>query len=820
MNPPPWSGLGADVRQAFRQLRKSKGLTIAMLATLALCIGITTAIFSMVYALMLKPLPFREAERIVELYGSAVKAGLNKMPSNVVHYLDYSRNATSYESLGLWQPSGGIFGDEGSAEQLAGARVTADLFEVLRVQPLLGQFFTREQNRPGADKVVVLTQSFWEKQFNEDPAVLDQVLRIDGESLRIIGVAPRVVETIDARVRYLQPLSWPPEAEDPNRRYALYLNFLGRLKPGVTAEQADAEAKALEARYYDAAPPPIRQFIDRSGVTLNVRSAQAERVQPVRTSLYLLQAAVAFVLLIGCVNVANLLLVRANARQSELAVRFALGARRGVIARQLLVESLMLTMLGAVAGIGLAWAALQAINHYTAELLPHALPMSFDVRVLSFAVALTIIVGVMIGLVPVLHLWRTNLTEVIQRGGRSASAGRGVRTLSGTLVVAQVAVALVLLTGAGLLIQSFARVLNTDPGFDPRHVIVGRVALPAAHRASDEAARAIQDRLVRASEEIPGVSRATVSASTPYHGGLPLNALTLEDDVLPPGTPQPGAYLVMVTPSYLDTLRLRLVEGRFFETTDQNPEFRRVVVDESFARKFFPNRSPIGGRFTFGGRPEKPEDWITIIGVVRDVPHNGVEDRTGNPFVYHLAQGRPGGLTLFLRTDRPLSDVVPLLREKVRAIDPAIPLFDTRSLEDAMELSFDRRRAVMLLLVAFAGLALFLSALGIYGVLAYDVSQRTREIGIRGAIGATRGQLIGMVLRQGFWRTALGLAVGLIGAWLLSRFMTSLLFEVEPTEPFVYLTGSIILLLVAALSSYLPARRAAAIDPLVALRTE
>jgi predicted permease len=322
-------------------------------------------------------------------------------------------------------------------------------------------------------------------------------------------------------------------------------------------------------------------------------------------------------------------------------------------------------------------------------------------------------------------------------------------------------------------------------------------------------------------KEIPGVTSVALSAATPFQGGLPINAFTLENDTLPPGSPQPGAFRVIVTPGYADTLGLKLVEGRFYEEADQAPGRRQFVVDQSFARKFFPNRSALGGRFAFGGRPEKPADWPVIIGVVKDVPHNGVEEKSGNPFIYQIMQGgRPGGYTLFLRTNRSTGDAVAALRNKMRTIDPASPLFEVGVLQEAVDSSFDNRRAVMLLLAALAGLAMFLSALGIYGVLAYDVSQRTREIGVLSAIGASRGQISGQILKQGLWKGGIGVVLGLIGAALLSRSMTTLLYNVRPTDPTVYAAVSFVLIGVALLASYLPARRASRIDPLVALRDE
>ncbi|MDI1248335.1 MAG: ABC transporter permease [Lacunisphaera sp.] len=817
-----FSGVGGDLRHACRLLWKGKGMTATTLLTLALCTGATTAIFSTVYSLMLKPLPFHEPERIVELYTSAAKAGLDKMPANVPIYLDYSKNASSYETIALWSFGQQMFGLDESPISLDMARATAEIFPILRVQPLLGEFFSKEQNKPGADKVVVLTQSFWRTQFAEDPGVLGREVRLNGETFKIIGVAPRVFEAWDARVKYVVPLSWPPAQENPQGRYGVGLQLFGRLKPGAMAGQADAEAKTLEKRYVEASPPPVKAFAERSGMTMNVGGVQEQRVKPVRSTLLMLQGGVAFVLLIGCVNVANLLLVRANARQSELAIRSALGAGRGTIARQLMLESLLLTVLGAGLGLGVAWGALRTSNFYLAKMLPQSLPATLDLRVLGFAIGLTVVIGLLIGLVPVFHILRTNLAEIIQSSSRSASSGRGVRALSSLLVVVQVAVALMLLTGAGLLVHSFAKALGVDPGFNPKGVVTARIVIPRPHRATAEAADKFQERLRQALLELPGVTSLALSASTPFQGGLPINAFTLEEDTLPPGSPQPGAFRVQVTPGYAETLGLKLLEGRFYEEADRDPKRRVYVVDESFAKRYFPKRSALGGRFSFGPRPEKPEDWPTIIGVVKDIPHNGVEEKSGNPFIYQVVpQGaRPGGATLFLRTSRPAEELVPALRAKLKALDPTIFIYEAGALEKAVGSAFDNRRAVMLLLAAFAGLALFLSSLGIYGVLAYDVAQRTREIGVRMAIGASAGQIISLILWQGLWKAGLGVGIGLTGAVLLSRYMTTLLFGVKPIDPMVYAVVSLGLIVVALLASYLPARRAAKIDPLVALRDE
>ena len=816
-----------DARHALRTCVRNPAFSAVVIATLALGIGATTAIFSSVYSLMLRPLPYPEPERIVELYPSAVKQGLNRIKASIPLYLDYSKHATAYESVGLWTFFYSLVGEDDSVARVPGVRVTAEIFSILRIKPVLATLFTKDKNRPGNDKVVLLTQSWWQQQYGERPEVVGQRIRIDDEAYTVIGVAPRVLEAFDARMKFVIPLSWPPAAEQG--RYSTGIQLFGRLKPGITVSQADAEAKLMEKRYVDAGPSRLRQFVDGSGMTMNVGGVQEQRVQPVRATLLMLQGGVAFVLLIACFNVANLLLVRANARHSELAVRSALGAGRAVIARQFLLESLLLTFAGTALGLGVAWGALRVTNFYLAKMLPESLPASLDYRVLGFAVALAVVVGLLIGLIPALHVLRTNLAEAIRSSSRSASSSRGARALSGVLVVAQIAVALMLLTGAGLLIHSFREALRVDPGLDPTNVVTARIALPRDYRANDEIALTMRQRLLDRMREIPGVAAVALSFSTPLHGGLPINPVTLEH-ALPPGSVQPSAFRVFVTPDYLETLGLKLQDGRFYSEADQAAGRQFFVVDQSFSQRFFPNGSvsagsAVGGHISFGARSDKPENWPTIIGVVKNVPHNGVEEKSGNPFVYQLIQSQrqggpppPAGLTIFLRTTRPTPDVVARLREKVRAIDPAIPLFEAGSLVGVVGSSFDNRRAVMLLLTAFAALALFLSALGIYGVLAYDVSQRIREIGVRKAVGASQGQIAGVIVRQGLWKGGIGVLLGLIGATLLSNSMTTLLFNVQPTEPVVYVAVSIVLIGVALLASYLPARRAARIDPLVALR--
>jgi predicted permease len=815
------AGLEGDLRHAGRRLLKEPAFTALALLTLTLCIGANTAIFSLVYALVLKPLPFPGPTRIVEIFNAFPKAGFNHFPTNIVQYSDFKANAPAFEAVALCGSNRVMVGEVGATDRMLAAYCTAEMFDVLGIKPVVGQFFTLKNSRLGEDQVVVLTESYWKSHYNEDPGVLGKTMRVEGKPCQIIGVAPRAFEAFNAQARFIMPFAWKPEDVSPNDRYSCSTPLYARLKPGVPLSRGLGEVAGLEQHFYDTTNADFKSFLDRTGHKIGVGLVQAERIERIKSSLYLLQGGVIFVLLIGCVNVANLLLTRANGQQSELAIRAALGAGRGVIARQLLVESLVLTLAGAALGIGLAYGAVEAINHFTAKLLPNMLPVAIDGGVLAYTLAVALAVGLLIGLVPVVHILRSDLAQVIQRSSRSSSGGRGVRALSSVLATGQVAVALVLLSGAGLLIHSFANAIAVDPGFDPRNLVVGSIALPSAYNDKDKSA-AFQLKLARALGEIPGVDGAALATGIPFEGNLPILALTLKDSLLPANSPQPGAFLIGVSLDYFRTLKVPLLKGRFFGETDTAKDARPVfVVDERFEQRYFPGHSAVDGHFTFNGPPSKESDWPVIVGVVRNIPHNGVEDKSNNPFVYYpVAYTSPGGLNIIVRSSRPAADLISSIREKLLAIDPSIPLFETGTVQNAIDGSVDGRRAVMLLLGGFAGLALFLSAMGIYGVLAYDISQRTREIGIRGAIGATRSQIVGLIMVQGLWKTGIGLVVGLAGAVLLSRYMTSMLFELKPSDPWAYLLVSLLLATVAAVACYLPARRASRIDPNAALRTE
>jgi predicted permease len=808
-----------DFFQAGRMMRRNYGFTLTAVVSLALCIGANVAIFSMLYALVLKPLPFHAPSKIVEIYNSFPKVKIDKLASNLAQYFDYKQNAEAFSEVGLWRLDDSIVGDVGETARVPGAIATAEMFDLLGVKPLLGHFFTPENHVPGAEKVVVLTQSYWSARFQNDPHVLGHALRIDGEPFEIIGVAPAVIESFDPQARFIRPLTW--KTGDNFSRLGYSPTLYARLKSSATVSDAYAQAVSLEKRFHDGAPQGTRDFLDRTGHVIRVDTVQSQRTAPVRDQLFFLQGGALFVLLIGCVNVAALSLARSNARRGEFAMRMALGAGRAPIVRQLLVESTLLVILGTAGGVALAGSCLGAMNHFTAQLQSGSIPFGFNGHVFAFAGFVAVILSLIIGTLPVVRVLGSGFSAPLHGQGRGTSQNRTSRAASGVLVVMQTAIAFVLLMGAGLLLRSFFNAVAVKPGFDPRQLINARIAVPA------DKERSFPPRLEQALSEIPGID-VSLASSTPfvliphYQVSMQLDAFGLRAYPLPAGAPQPSIYRGGVSLSYLRVMHIPLLQGRWFNESDKlNP--RTTVVDESFANRYFPGRSAIGQRIVFNSAPPgKEEDWLEIIGVVGNVRHNGIEDRSGLPFAYMpLSQmSLYGTMSVFIRTDRSLAEVSGLLRKKIAAIDPTLPIVAIEPMAGVINESLGNRRGIVQLIGSFAGLALLLSAVGIYGVLSYDVSRRTKEIGVRSAVGATRAQIAGMVIRQGMKKTILGLLIGLAGAATLSRFATSLLFEVKPNDPSIYAAGAAVLLAVAFLATWIPARRAAKVDPVIALRAE
>ena len=815
-------GIWRDLRFSFRSLRRSKAFSLTVILTLALCIGANSTIFTVLYGLVIKPLPFPDAGQVVDIYNMRPKEGQMRLTLGVRQYLDYREQADLFAGVAMWKGWMFNIGEEGGTMRYVGMQVTHEYFSVLGLQPLKGRFFREDDGRPGQDNVAVLTQSYWENSFHGDPDIVGKVVRLSGEPHTIIGVAPRKFEQMSIAPILFKPMTWAPEHAQQDWRYARVGSITARVKSGVSHGMALAQLQAIEQRFQDSeASPGIKDYLQRSGQRMGLGQLREEQVAPIKKGLLLLQGGAFLGLILGCVNVASLMLARANARRTELAVRQALGASRSVLARQLLVEAALLAVAGAVLGLVLTATTLGVINSYTYTIVYGMPPVAIDGGVLGTILAVSLVVALLIGLLPVGRIWRLeNLQDAMQSGARGASRGGSVRAVSGVLVVAQVALALVLLVGAGLLIRSFTKVMAINPGFDVNKVFHARVAYDASYTDMAKL-QGLQSRIIEKMREIPGVESVATSSYQPGHAALQSYPLPIRGVSLGQEGTFPTAIVVGISPEYLPTMGIRLLEGRNFTVADQVPGARQVlIVDRSFAERHFSDRSPVGQMFAFGEHAQNPDKAPLIIGVAETARVAGLEKGGDEPMVYMAMGTSQGGLSMEFRSSRRMEEIMPLIRAKLREVDPALPISGIKSFREQLDEGSAIRRGVMWLLGAYAGIALVLAAVGIYGMLAYDVTQRTKEIGVRGAIGATQGQIVALILRQGLVKAGLGMAIGLAGALVMARVMESLLYEVRPRDPLIFTTVAFVLLGVALLASWLPARRAAKVDPMVALRCE
>ena len=807
-----------DFRFSVRSLRRSSGFCATIIVTLALCIAANTSILTALYGLILKPLPFRGPERLVEIYNSQPKVGEPKKRVSVPQYLDFKENANLFEGFALWVSWPFTVGEEFDPARSTGAQTTADLFALLDIQPLYGRFYTMEECAPGKDHVLVLTQSFWESNYAADPSVIGREVRLSGEKFTIIGVAPRILEAFKSNATVLKPIKWEARQAASSARHLYYLTLYARIKTGVSQFEALSQLTTLEQNFFDrVATPELRDLMERSGQRIALGQVRAEQTGAIRNSLFMLQGGAVFVLLLGCVNVTSLMLIRTNARQGEFAVRQALGAGRGTLMRQMAVEGLLLSSLSAVVGIGCSWICLHVINRYAATVASEVQPATLDAPVVGITLLAALAIAFLTILFPLLKMGRSNLLISLHNGARSASAGKNVRRASGLLVSAQVALAFVLMVGACLLVRSFANVMAVDPGFDARHIVHARVALNAnyADRANGQA---VQTRIMEKLREIPGVESVSYSSAVPVAGDFSEFVLPVRGSILGKTETYPKGNFLGVSPDFFSTMGMRIIEGRGFDAADITGKGPRVfVVDRKFSELYFHGRSAVGEKFSSG---DKPENDPIIVGVVEVAKFNGQEESGGTPFVYSAISARGGEFSIELRTARPLPDIVREMRNQLHRIDPALPLFKVSTLQENLDATLLNRRGVMWLLSIFAGVALLLSAVGIYGTLAYDVTQRTHEIGIRSALGATRRQIIALVFKQGLSQSVVGLLAGLTCAVYLCHSMSRLLFGVKPVDPLSFVGASLTMILIACLASWLPARRAAKVDPMVALRAE
>lgn len=816
-----------DLRHSLRSLGKARGFSGAVILTLALCIGANTAILSTLYSTLLKPMPFRDAGQLVEIHAVFPTAKLPDDTVSVSEYLAYREHATLLDGVGLWANWSFTLGEDSAPQRLLGARVLADLFQVLGVAPLHGRFFTAEHSAPGQDKVVVLTQTLWETHFRADPAIVGQPVKLAGETFTVVGVAPRAMEAIDARVKLFKPFEYQPPARGLGAGGIMY----ARIKPGVSHAQAQSQVTALARAVFERAGPEWSGLFAAAGSRIEVVPVRARQVGAARTALLTLQAAGLFVLLLGCANVANLMLARCATQLPEFALRQALGASRGALARRLSIDVGLLATIGAAVGVALAWTGLRLINAYLPEIVATAAPVALDGAIVATIALVSMLAALLIGLLLGWRLLggplaRARARDSLQAGLRQASDHRDARRTSGMLAIVQVALALILLVGAGLLVRSFAKVWALDAGVDATHLFMARVAQPIAAQRDNSVLWAFEQRLLEQLREIPGIDRASLTTTTLLDNdqmtGAEFNAYKLPGETIEPG-PATTVNVFNVMPDFFATLGIRLLEGRDFSAADDAQSGQVVIVDRALAERLFPGRSAIGQKLSIRGTPRPGADWPLVVGVVENARLRGLEGPNPYPFAYNPARqtgALRGAVTVVLRTTAPRADLAALVRAKIREVDPALPILYAGAMDARIEALLIKRRGVLLLTAALAVLALGLAAVGIYGMLAYDVSRRTREIGIRGALGATRGQIVGEILRQGIGKTLAGLALGLVGSLFLTRYLQGLLYEVKPFDPAAFAGVSVLLLAVALLASYLPARQAAKVDPMTALRSE
>ena len=814
-----------DVRFGARLFWKDKGFASTAVATLAICIAANTAIFSVIDAVILKPLPLPEPERLLLLYNSYPNVGVKRAENGVPDFYDRRRAVTALEDVALYVNQGLNVGDGASVQRLEGMGVTPSLFRLLRAQPVLGRIFTEEEGEIGGERKVMLSYSLWQELYGGDRSVIGKELRIYGNLYAIVGVMPEGFLFLDPGIRLWRPLAFT--AEQKQEYHSNSWEMIGRLKPGASMEQAQAQVDALNRANLDLVPQ-LKPLLVNAGFHTEVHRLQDEVVKDVKGTLYLLWGGALFVLLIGAVNIANLVLARSSVRMKEMATRFALGAGRGRVARQMVTESLLLTFCSALIGLLLGWWGTRIFSVLGLNEIPRGSEIAMGGAVVVYILALTIVVGTGIGLIPVVHLHRADLNLLFRSEGRTGTSGQGARFLRNALVVTQIAFALLLLVGAGLLLASFREVLAVKPGFAAGNVLTGSVALPSIQYKGDQELRAFMDRALEKIRALPGVVASGATDSIPFGHHSSDSLIMAEGYQMKPGESVVSPNQIVVTPGYFEAMRVPLIEGRLFDSRDSADSQKVIIVDERLARKFWPGVSPIGRRMWRPGgaddliQPGANTRWYTVVGVVGSVKLRALVDpdeRVGAYF-FPYRQDPRSSPTFVLRTAGEPSALVSALRKAIVEVDPGLPLHDVRTMQERIDESLIARKSPMLLAIAFGLVALFLAGVGIYGVLAYTVAQRTREIGIRMALGSTTERIFRLIAREGFMLLGIGFALGLAGTLGLARYVESLLFGVRPVDPYVLAGVAGILALAAAIACVLPARRAARVDPVVALRQE
>ncbi|HEY3040206.1 MAG TPA: ABC transporter permease [Pyrinomonadaceae bacterium] len=807
-----------DIRYGIRMLFKAPSFSIVATIALALGIGANTAIFSVVNAVLLRPLPFSNSEQLMNVWETDPTRGYQRGTASYPNFVDWREQSHVFEHMASYHTNDFIMTGRGESTRLQGAVVNADLLPLLGVAPAIGRGFLPDEDKPGErGRVVLLSQQLFQKRFNSDPNVVNQSMVLDGKTYTIVGVMPSAFQfpIQNEPVELWTTVAVDREGKEPitEERGAHYMNVIARLKPGVSKEQAQAEMTAISARLE-------QQYPDKNlHKSTKVEPTLEALVGDIRPALLILLGAVGCVLLIACANVANLLLARAMVRHKEMAIRSALGASRMRVVRQLLTESVLLSLAGGTLGLFLAvwWSDL--LVALGKQNIPRALQVGLDWRVLGFTLLVSLLTGVIFGLVPAIHSSKTELTESLKEGARGSGEGARRNRIRGVLVVSELAIAVVLLVGAGLLIQSLWRLRNVSPGFESQNLLTFVVGIPDVKYPTEKQDQFYRDLVARI-QSLPGVRSAGAVIPLPLSGDLFRISFETEGRPMAKGD-LPSADFFVVSDDYFKTLGVPILKGRIFNQRDGAAAPGVIVVNRSFADKFFPNEDPIGKRIKPGiSTTEKKADWREIVGVVGDVRNRNLSSELRPGYFVPQAQVPFNQMTILVRTTNDPHTLVTAVQNEVHSMDGELPVFNVKTMDEHISATVAAPRFNTTLLVIFASVALILTIVGLYGVMSYAVAQRTNEIGIRMALGAQTRDVLRLIVSQGFKLILLGLAIGLVGAFALMRVIASLLFGVTAKDPLTFAAVATLLAFVALLACYIPARRATRLDPLRALRYE
>ncbi|HEX5736626.1 MAG TPA: ABC transporter permease [Blastocatellia bacterium] len=803
-----------DVRYSIRALIAKPGFAAVAVITLALGIGANTAIFSVVNSVLIRQMPYDEADRIMSIGPVFQDKGQGPGYNSYPNFADWRDQNRTFERMAAYRSRGVVLTGGGEAERVAGARVSSDFFPTLRVQPLLGRTFTADEEKPASPNTVVLSYELWQRRMGGDPRILEQVVTLDGRSYAVIGVLPEGFEfPLLGKTDVWASVSL--DGQSLQERGAQMYGVIGRLKPNVAREEAQTEISTIVGRLAAQYPEQNKEN------PVAVVGLQEQLVGAVRPALLILLGAVGFVLLIACANVANLLLVRASLREKEMAIRAALGASRARLIRQLLTESLLLATASAAVGLLLALWGIDLLVAAGPDNIPRLDEIRIDGNALLFTICVTMLTGLTFGLAPALQASKLDLNQSLKEGARSSSAASARGRLRKALVVSEVALALVLLVGAGLLIKSFYRLQQVDPGFNPEGVLTFKVSLPAARYSGDDRITAFYDEALDRIKELPGVESAGSISFSPLSNTTFYLGFTAEG--WPPRTPSelPPAQFRLASSDYFTVMQIPISRGRGFTIEDRKQSSPVAVINEEMARRHFAGEDPVGKRLSLQvALGEGEPAWREIVGVVGDVKHFGLDAEVKPEIYVPYAQQPTGAMTMVVRSAIDPVGLTGAIREEIKAIDKDLPVYSVANLESYVDRSVARRRFSTVLLMAFGAIALALAAIGVYGVMSYTVAERTREIGIRVALGAQRRDILKLVVGQASVLLIAGLAAGLAGAFALTRVMEELLFGVSATDTVIFLTVPVVLAAIALFASYIPALRATKVDPMIALRYE